>query len=165
MGYIDAGVKEGADLVLDGRSQNLQGYENGYFMGGSIFDRVTTDMSIYTDEIFGPVLSVVRAPDYGTAVQMVNDHEYGNGAAIFTRDGDSARHFTNSIQIGMVGVNVPIPVPMAFHSFGGWKRSLFGDHHMHGMEGIRFYTKMKTITSRWPGGIRAGADFSIPTMG
>ena len=165
MGYIDAGIKEGADLVLDGRSLNLQGYENGYFMGGSIFDRVTTDMSIYTDEIFGPVLSVVRAPDYGTAVKMVNDHEYGNGAAIFTRDGDSARHFTNSIQIGMVGVNVPIPVPMAFHSFGGWKRSLFGDHHMHGPEGIRFYTKMKTITSRWPGGIRAGADFSIPTMG
>lgn len=165
MGYIDAGIKEGAELVLDGRELNLQGYENGYFMGGSIFDRVTTDMSIYTDEIFGPVLAVVRAPDYDAAVKMVNDHEYGNGTAIFTRDGDAARHFANSIQIGMVGVNVPIPVPMAFHSFGGWKRSLFGDHHMHGPEGVRFYTKMKTVTSRWPGGIRAGADFSIPVMG
>ena len=165
MGYIETGVKEGADLVLDGRELSLQGYENGYFMGGSIFDRVTTDMSIYKDEIFGPVLSVVRAPDYDAAVKMVNDHEYGNGTAIFTRDGDAARHFANSIQIGMVGVNVPIPVPMAFHSFGGWKRSLFGDHHMHGPEGVRFYTKMKTVTSRWPGGIRAGADFSIPVMG
>jgi malonate-semialdehyde dehydrogenase (acetylating)/methylmalonate-semialdehyde dehydrogenase len=144
---------------------NLQGYENGYFMGGSIFDRVTTDMSIYKDEIFGPVLSVVRAPDYDSATRMINEHEYGNGTAIFTRDGDAARHFVNSIQIGMVGVNVPIPVPMAFHSFGGWKRSLFGDHHMHGPEGVRFYTKMKAVTSRWPGGIRTGADFSIPTMG
>ncbi len=165
MGYIDAGVREGADLVLDGRSLNLQGYENGYFMGGSIFDRVTTDMSIYNEEIFGPVLSVVRAPDYASAVKMCNDHEYGNGTAIFTRDGDAARHFTNSVQVGMVGVNVPIPVPMAFHSFGGWKRSLFGDHHMHGPEGVRFYTKMKAVTARWPGGIRAGAEFSIPVMG
>ncbi len=165
MGYIDAGVKEGAELALDGRQINLQGYENGYFMGGSIFDRVTPDMSIYKDEIFGPVLSVVRAEDYGTAVDLVNEHEYGNGTAIFTRDGDTARHFTNSINIGMVGVNVPIPVPMAFHSFGGWKRSLFGDHHMHGPEGVRFYTKMKAVTTRWPGGIREGADFNIPTMG
>ena len=164
MGYIDQGVKEGADLVVDGRDLTLQGYENGYFMGGSIFDRVTTDMSIYTDEIFGPVLSVVRAADYGTAVDMVNQHEYGNGTAIFTRDGDAARHFASAAQIGMVGINVPIPVPMAFHSFGGWKRSLFGDHHMHGMEGVRFYTKLKTMTSRWPTGIRSGADFSIPTM-
>jgi malonate-semialdehyde dehydrogenase (acetylating)/methylmalonate-semialdehyde dehydrogenase len=165
MSYIDAGVREGATLALDGRELNLQGYENGYFMGGSIFDRVTTDMSIYKDEIFGPVLSVVRAPDYDSATRMINEHEYGNGTAIFTRDGDAARHFVNSIQIGMVGVNVPIPVPMAFHSFGGWKRSLFGDHHMHGPEGVRFYTKMKAVTSRWPGGIRTGADFSIPTMG
>jgi len=165
MGLIDAGVKEGATLALDGRELNLQGYENGYFMGGSIFDRVTTDMSIYKEEIFGPVLSVVRAPDYAAAAKMVNDHEYGNGTAIFTRDGDAARHFASSINIGMVGVNVPIPVPMAFHSFGGWKRSLFGDHHMHGPEGVRFYTKMKTVTSRWPTGIRAGAEFTIPTLG
>ncbi|MFQ6017262.1 MAG: aldehyde dehydrogenase family protein, partial [Kiloniellaceae bacterium] len=164
MGYIDKGIEEGADLVLDGRDLKLQGYERGYFMGGSIFDRVTTDMSIYTDEIFGPVLSVVRAPNYGAAVDMVNRHEYGNGTAIFTRDGDSARHFASNINIGMVGVNVPIPVPMAFHSFGGWKRSLFGDHHMHGPEGVRFYTKLKTITSRWPTGIREGADYVIPTM-
>ena len=164
MGYIDQGVREGADLVLDGRDLRLQGYENGYFMGGSIFDNVTTEMEIYKNEIFGPVLSVVRAPDYGAALQMVNDHEYGNGTAIFTRDGDSARHFANATKIGMVGINVPIPVPMAFHSFGGWKRSLFGDHHMHGPEGVRFYTKLKTMTARWPTGIRAGADFSIPTM-
>jgi malonate-semialdehyde dehydrogenase (acetylating)/methylmalonate-semialdehyde dehydrogenase len=165
MGYIDKGVQEGAELVLDGRDLALQGYENGYFMGGSIFDRVTTDMSIYTDEIFGPVLAVVRAPDYGTAVGMVNDHEYGNGAAIFTRDGDAARDFASNIQIGMVGINVPIPVPVAYYSFGGWKRSLFGDHHMHGAEGLRFYTKLKTVTSRWPTGIRAGAEFVMPTLG
>ena len=165
MGYIDKGVQEGADLVLDGRGLKLQGYENGYFMGGSIFDQVTTDMSIYTDEIFGPVLAVVRAPDYGAAVAMVNDHEYGNGAAIFTRDGDAARDFASNIQIGMVGINVPIPVPVAYYSFGGWKRSLFGDHHMHGAEGVRFYTKLKTITSRWPAGIRSGAEFVMPTLG
>ena len=164
-GYIDTGVKEGADLVLDGRGVSLQGYEKGYFMGGSIFDKVTPEMEIYKNEIFGPVLSVVRAPDYESATKMVNDHEYGNGTAIFTRDGDTARHFSNSVQIGMVGINVPIPVPMAFHSFGGWKRSLFGDHHMHGPEGVRFYTKMKTITSRWPTGSRSGAEFSIPTLG
>ena len=165
MGYIDKGVEEGADLVLDGRDLTLQGYENGYFMGGSIFDKVTTDMTIYQEEIFGPVLSVVRAPDYGAAAQMVNDHPYGNGTAIFTRDGDAARHFASSIKIGMVGVNVPIPVPVAYHSFGGWKRSLFGDHHMHGPEGVRFYTKQKTITARWPTGIREGAEFTIPTLG
>ena len=165
MGYIDKGIQEGAELVLDGRDLTLQGYENGYFMGGSIFDRVTTEMSIYTDEIFGPVLAVVRAPDYGAAVAMVNDHEYGNGAAIFTRDGDAARDFASNIQIGMVGINVPIPVPVAYYSFGGWKRSLFGDHHMHGVEGVRFYTKLKTITSRWPTGIRAGAEFIMPTLG
>ncbi len=164
MGFIDQGVREGAELVVDGRGLNLQGYENGYFMGGSIFDRVTTEMEIYKKEIFGPVLSVVRAPDYGAALEMVNTHEFGNGTAIFTRDGDAARHFANNTKIGMVGINVPIPVPMAFHSFGGWKRSLFGDHHMHGPEGVRFYTKLKTMTSRWPTGIRSGADFSIPTM-
>ena len=164
-GYIDLGVEEGAELVVDGRGLTLQGYENGYFMGGSLFDRVTPEMTIYKDEIFGPVLSVVRAPDYDAAVHMVNAHEYGNGTAIFTRDGDAARHFASGIKIGMVGVNVPIPVPMAFHSFGGWKRSLFGDIHMHGPEGVRFYTKLKTITARWPTGIRAGAEFTIPTMG
>jgi malonate-semialdehyde dehydrogenase (acetylating)/methylmalonate-semialdehyde dehydrogenase len=164
-GYIDQGVKEGAKLVLDGRGLKLQGYENGYFMGGSIFDHVKPEMSIYTDEIFGPVLSVVRAPNYETAVDLINAHEYGNGTAIFTRDGDSARHFASTIKVGMVGINVPIPVPVAYHSFGGWKRSLFGDHHMHGMEGVRFYTKMKAITARWPTGIRAGADFVIPQLG
>ncbi len=165
MGYIDKGIEEGAELVLDGRDMKLQGYEKGYFMGGSIFDRVSTDMSIYTDEIFGPVLSVVRAPDYAAAVDMVNGHEYGNGTAIFTRDGDAARDFARNIKIGMVGINVPIPVPVAYHSFGGWKRSLFGDHHMHGAEGVRFYTKLKTITSRWPTGIRSGAEYVIPTLG
>ncbi|MSP89790.1 MAG: CoA-acylating methylmalonate-semialdehyde dehydrogenase [Alphaproteobacteria bacterium] len=163
-GYIDHGVKEGATLVVDGRGLKLQGYENGYFMGGSLFDRVTTDMKIYKEEIFGPVLAVVRAPDYKAAVKMVNEHEFGNGAAIFTRDGDAAREFCNGVKIGMVGVNVPIPVPLAFHSFGGWKRSLFGDQHMHGPEGVRFYTKLKTVTSRWPTGIRTGAEFVIPTM-
>ncbi|MGF1610329.1 MAG: CoA-acylating methylmalonate-semialdehyde dehydrogenase [Kiloniellales bacterium] len=165
MGYIHKGVEEGADLVVDGRELTLQGYENGYFMGGSIFDNVTRDMTIYKDEIFGPVLSVVRAPDYATAADLVNTHPYGNGTAIFTRDGDAARHFASSIKIGMVGVNVPIPVPVAYHSFGGWKRSLFGDHHMHGPEGVRFYTKLKTVTARWPTGIRAGAEFTIPTLG
>ncbi len=163
-GYVDLGVKEGAKLVVDGRGIKLQGYENGYFLGGCLFDNVTTDMRIYKEEIFGPVLSVVRAPDYESAVKMVNDHEYGNGTAIFTRDGDAAREFASKIKVGMVGVNVPIPVPMAFHSFGGWKRSLFGDQHMHGPEGVRFYTKLKTVTSRWPTGIRAGAEFVMPTM-
>ncbi len=164
-GYVDLGVKEGAKLVVDGRNIKLQGYENGYFLGGCLFDNVTTDMRIYKEEIFGPVLSVVRAPDYDSAVKMVNDHEFGNGTAIFTRDGDAAREFANKIKVGMVGVNVPIPVPMAFHSFGGWKRSLFGDQHMHGPEGVRFYTRLKTVTSRWPTGIRAGAEFVMPTMG
>jgi len=164
-GLIDTGVSEGAELVVDGRDFRMQGYEQGFFMGGSLFDRVTTDMEIYKQEIFGPVLSMVRAKSYDEAVDMVNGHEYGNGTAIFTRDGDAARQFANQINIGMVGINVPIPVPMAFHSFGGWKRSLFGDHHMHGPEGVRFYTKMKAVTARWPRGIRTGADFSIPTMG
>ncbi len=163
-GYIDAGVAEGAKLVVDGRGIKLQGYENGYFVGGTLFDNVTPDMKIYKEEIFGPVLSVVRAETYEQAATMINEHEYGNGTAIFTRDGDAAREFAHQIQVGMVGINVPIPVPMAFHSFGGWKSSLFGDHHMHGPEGIRFYTRLKTITSRWPTGIRAGADFVMPTM-
>jgi malonate-semialdehyde dehydrogenase (acetylating)/methylmalonate-semialdehyde dehydrogenase len=163
-GYVDLGVQEGAKLVVDGRAIKLQGYEKGFFLGGCLFDNVTTDMRIYKEEIFGPVLSVVRAPTYDAAVKMVNDHEYGNGTAIFTRDGDAAREFASKIKVGMVGVNVPIPVPMAFHSFGGWKRSLFGDQHMHGPEGVRFYTKLKTITSRWPTGIRAGAEFVMPTM-
>jgi malonate-semialdehyde dehydrogenase (acetylating)/methylmalonate-semialdehyde dehydrogenase len=162
--YVDSGVAEGAKLVVDGRGLKLQGYENGFFLGGCLFDRVTTSMKIYREEIFGPVLSVVRAPDYETAVKMVNDHEYGNGTAIFTRDGDAARDFAQRINVGMIGVNVPIPVPMAFHSFGGWKRSLFGDQHMHGPEGVRFYTKQKVVTSRWPTGIRAGADFIMPVM-
>jgi malonate-semialdehyde dehydrogenase (acetylating)/methylmalonate-semialdehyde dehydrogenase len=163
-GYIDTGVKEGAKLVVDGRGFKMQGYEKGYFLGGSIFDHVTTDMTIYKEEIFGPVLSFVRAKSYDEAADMINRHEFGNGTAIFTRDGDAAREFAQSIQVGMVGINVPIPVPMAFHSFGGWKASLFGDHHMHGPEGMRFYTRMKTITSRWPTGIRSGAEFVMPTM-
>ena len=162
--YIDQGVAEGAELVVDGRGLVLQGYENGFYTGGTLFDRVTPDMSIYRDEIFGPVLSVVRVDDHAAASKLVNEHEFGNGAAIFTRDGDAAREFARNVEIGMVGVNVPIPVPMAFHSFGGWKRSLLGDHHMHGPEGVRFYTKYKVVTGRWPTGIRAGASFIMPTM-
>ena len=154
LGYIDEGVEEGAELVVDGRGFSLQGYENGYFVGGTLFDRVTTDMTIYHEEIFGPVLSVVRAHDYDEAVAMINAHEYGNGTAIFTRDGDAARDFADDIEVGMVGVNVPIPVPVAYHSFGGWKRSLFGDHSIYGPEGVRFYTRLKTITTRWPDGIK-----------
>ena len=163
-GYIDTGVAEGATLRVDGRGLKLQGYEDGFFIGGSLFDHVTADMRIYKEEIFGPVLSVVRARDFDEAVELVNDHEFGNGAAIFTRDGDAARTFADRTRIGMIGINVPIPVPMAFHSFGGWKRSLFGDHHMHGPEGVRFYTRLKTVTARWPTGIRADAEFVIPTM-
>jgi malonate-semialdehyde dehydrogenase (acetylating) / methylmalonate-semialdehyde dehydrogenase len=163
-GYIDSGEAEGAKLVVDGRGFKMQGYEGGYFIGGTLFDHVTPDMKIYKEEIFGPVLAIARAPDYGTAARMINEHEFGNGTAIFTRDGDAAREFAHQIQVGMVGINVPIPVPMAFHSFGGWKASLFGDHHMHGPEGVRFYTKLKTITTRWPTGIRSGADFVMPTM-
>jgi len=162
--YIDLGESEGAKLLVDGRGFKMQGYEDGFFLGGTLFDHVTTKMRIYKEEIFGPVLSVVRAPDYGTAAQMIDDHEFGNGTAIFTRDGDAAREFAHQIQVGMVGINVPIPVPMAFHSFGGWKASLFGDQHMHGPEGVRFYTKLKTITSRWPTGIGKGSDFVMPTM-
>ena len=160
-GYVDLGVEEGAKLVVDGRDVVLQGYENGFFIGGCLFDHVTPEMRIYKEEIFGPVLSVVRAKDYESAVQLVDDHEYGNGAAIFTRDGDTARNFTNRVQIGMVGVNVPIPVPVAYHSFGGWKRSLFGAHSIHGTDGVHFYTKLKTVTGRWPSGIREGAVFNF----
>jgi malonate-semialdehyde dehydrogenase (acetylating) / methylmalonate-semialdehyde dehydrogenase len=162
--YVDAGVKEGAKLVVDGRGLKLQGYENGYFLGGCLFDNVSPDMRIYKEEIFGPVLAVVRAKTYEDALGLVNSHEFGNGTAIFTRDGDAARDFASRARIGMVGINVPIPVPLAFHSFGGWKRSLFGDHHVHGPEGVRFYTRLKTVTSRWPTGIRAGAEFVMPTM-
>ena len=160
--YVDAGVEQGAQLLVDGRGQSIAGREDGFFVGGCLFDKVTPEMSIYQEEIFGPVLAVVRVKNYEEALQLVNDHEFGNGAAIFTRDGDAARDFTNRAKIGMVGVNVPIPVPTAYHSFGGWKRSLFGDHHMHGPEGVRFFTRMKTITSRWPSGIRTGAEFTIP---
>jgi malonate-semialdehyde dehydrogenase (acetylating)/methylmalonate-semialdehyde dehydrogenase len=163
-GYIDAGEREGAKLVVDGRGLKLQGYEGGFFIGGSLFDGVTRDMTIWKEEIFGPVLSIARAKDYADAADLIASHEYANGTAIFTRDGDAAREFAHQVEVGMVGVNVPIPVPMAFHSFGGWKQSLFGDHHMHGPEGIRFYTRLKTITSRWPTGIRSGADFVMPTM-
>ncbi len=163
-GYVDLGVKEGAKLVVDGRNIKLQGYENGYYLGGCLFDHVKENMRIYKEEIFGPVLSVVRAKNFEEALSLVNDHEFGNGVAIFTRDGDTARNFSTKAKIGMVGVNIPIPVPMAFHSFGGWKRSLFGDQHMHGPEGVRFYTKLKTITSRWPSGIRSNPEFIMPTM-
>jgi malonate-semialdehyde dehydrogenase (acetylating)/methylmalonate-semialdehyde dehydrogenase len=162
--YIDKGVAEGAELVVDGRDFKMQGYEDGFFIGGSLFDRVTKDMIIWKEEIFGPVLAVARAKDYGEAAGLIAAHPFANGTAIFTRDGDAAREFAHQVEVGMVGINVPIPVPMAFHSFGGWKQSLFGDHHMHGPEGIRFYTRLKTITSRWPTGIRAGADFVMPTM-
>jgi malonate-semialdehyde dehydrogenase (acetylating) / methylmalonate-semialdehyde dehydrogenase len=163
-GYIDAGVAEGADLVVDGRDFRRQGYESGYFIGGTLFDNVDKSMKIYKEEIFGPVLAVCRAENFEEAAQLINDHELANGTAIFTKDGDAAREFAHRIQVGMVGINVPIPVPMAFHSFGGWKASLFGDHHMHGPEGVRFYTKLKAVTTRWPTGIRAGAEFVLPTM-
>ncbi len=164
-GYIDRGVEEGARLVVDGRGFRLQGYENGHFIGGTLFDRVTPQMTVYREEIFGPVLSLVRARDYEEALALVNDHPFGNGAAIFTRDGDAARDFRSRARIGMIGVNVPIPVPVAYHSFGGWKRSLFGDHHMHGPEGVRFYTRLKTVTERWPSGIRRGSDYVMPVLG
>jgi malonate-semialdehyde dehydrogenase (acetylating)/methylmalonate-semialdehyde dehydrogenase len=162
--YVNIGVKEGAKLVVDGSNLKLQGYEKGYYIGGCLFDHVKKDMRIYKEEIFGPVLSVVRVKDFGEALELVNDHEFGNGVAIFTRDGDVGRTFASKVQVGMVGINIPIPVPMAFHSFGGWKRSLFGDQHMHGPEGVRFYTKLKTVTSRWPSGLRSDPEFVMPTM-
>ena len=163
LNYIDIGVKEGAKLVIDGRNFKIQGYENGYFVGPTLFDNVNQNMKIYKEEIFGPVLSVVRADTYDHALGLVNDHAFGNGTSIYTSDGEISRHFTTNCQIGMVGVNVPIPVPMAFHSFGGWKNSLFGDHSMHGIEGLRFYTKLKTVTSRWPKSIKKGPEFKMPT--
>lgn len=162
LSLVNRGIEEGAKLTVDGRELKPQGYEGGFFMGGCLFDHVTTDMDIYKTEIFGPVLCVVRADDFETAAQMINDHEFGNGTSIFTRDGDAARTFANSIQVGMVGINVPIPVPVAYHSFAGWKRSIFGAHGTYGEEGVQFYTKRKTVTARWPTGIRAGADFVIP---
>ena len=163
-GYVDLGVKEGAKLVVDGRDIKLQGYENGYYIGGCLFDNVKKDMRIYKEEIFGPVLSVVRVKNFDEALQLINDHEFGNGTSIYTRDGDAGRTFANKIKVGMVGINIPIPVPVAYHSFGGWKRSLFGDQHMHGPEGVRFYTKLKTITSRWPSGVRSNPEFVMPVM-
>ena len=164
-GYVDLGVREGADLIVDGRDLKLQGYENGFFLGGCLFDNVTVDMRIYQEEIFGPVLAVVRAPDVASATRMINAHPYGNGVALFTNDGGTARDFTQAVQIGMVGINVPIPVPMSFHSFGGWKQSLFGDHHIYGMEGVRFYTRYKAVTQRWTGGAKKGPEFAMPTLG
>jgi malonate-semialdehyde dehydrogenase (acetylating)/methylmalonate-semialdehyde dehydrogenase len=162
--YVDTGIKEGAKLVVDGRGYKMQGNEKGFFMCGCLFDEVKPDMKIYKEEIFGPVLSVVRAKDYEEAVALPSSHEYGNGVAIFTRDGDAARDFVNRVQVGMVGVNFAIPVPLAYHTFGGWKRSGFGDLNQHGPDSVRFYTKTKTVTSRWPSGTKGGAEFSIPTM-
>ncbi|WP_310566576.1 CoA-acylating methylmalonate-semialdehyde dehydrogenase [Hydrogenophaga sp.] len=166
-GYIDAGVMQGADLLVDGRQfdarQTGEGCEGGFWMGGTLFDNVTTDMRIYKEEIFGPVLSCVRVADFGAAVQLINDHEFGNGTSCFTRDGHVAREFARRIQVGMVGINVPIPVPMAWHGFGGWKKSLFGDMHAYGEEGVRFYTKQKSIMQRWPESIGKGAEFVMPT--
>jgi malonate-semialdehyde dehydrogenase (acetylating)/methylmalonate-semialdehyde dehydrogenase len=161
--YIETGVREGAGLVVDGRGLRLQGYENGFFIGPSLFDRVTPEMTIWRDEIFGPVLSVIRAGDLLEATALVNAHPFGNGAAILTRDGGAARAFVDRVAAGMIGVNVPIPVPMAYMSFGGWKRSLFGDHHIHGLEGVRFYTRLKTVTARWPDR-PSGPEFVMPTM-
>ena len=169
--YIALGLEEGAELVVDGRNPKLTTdnreltTQNGFFLGATLFDHVKPTMRIYTEEIFGPVLGVVRVNNFETALQLINEHEFGNGTALFTRDGDTARDFARRVQAGMVGINVPIPVPMAFHSFGGWKRSLFGDHAVHGPEGVRFYTRLKTVTSRWPTGIRTGVDTTMPTLG
>jgi len=166
-GYIDSGEAQGAKVLVDGRAfkQDKQGYENGYFIGATLLDNVTEDMTCYKEEIFGPVVSIVRKNSYQDAVDLIHGHEYANGTAIFTRDGDVARRFSQDIEVGMVGINVPIPVPMAFHSFGGWKSSIFGDHHMHGMEGVRFYTRIKTTTTRWPSGQSQAPEFVMPTLG
>ena len=161
--YIEDGINEGAKLILDGRNLKIQGYENGHFVGPTIFDHVKDKMKIYKEEIFGPVLSVIRVKNYEQALKLVNEHQFGNGSSIYTSDGEVSRHFTTNCKIGMVGINVPIPVPMAFHSFGGWKNSLFGDYAMHGKEGINFFTKLKTITSRWPKSIQSGPEFKMPT--
>ena len=163
-GYVDLGIKEGAKLVVDGRNIKLQGYEKGFYIGGCLFDNVDKKMRIYKEEIFGPVLSVVRVKDFRSAVDLVNAHELGNGTSIYTRDGDVGRTFASKIKVGMVGINIPIPVPVAYHSFGGWKKSLFGDQHMHGTEGVRFYTKLKTITSKWPSGLASDPDFIMPIL-
>jgi len=162
-GYIASGVEEGATLVVDGRGLKVPGLEGGFFTGGSLFDHVTPSMRIYREEIFGPVLSCVRVPDFATAIQLVNDHEFGNGVSIYTSDGGIAREFSRRVQVGMVGVNVPIPVPMAWHGFGGWKKSLFGDMHAYGEEGVRFYTKQKSVMQRWPESIAKGPEFNFPT--
>ena len=163
-GYVDAGVAEGAKLVVDGRALKVAGHEEGYFLGACLFDGVKPGMKIYLEEIFGPVLGVVRVQSLQEAMKLIDDHEYGNGTCIFTRDGEAARYFTDHIQVGMVGVNVPLPVPVAYHSFGGWKRSLFGDLHAYGPDAVRFYTKRKTITQRWPSaGLRESTVFSFPT--
>lgn len=164
LGLIDRGESEGAEVVVDGRGLVISGHENGFWVGGTLLDKVTADMSVYKQEIFGPVLSILRAESYAEATDLINAHEYGNGTAIFTRDGDAARDFAANIQVGMVGVNVPIPVPVAYHSFGGWKRSIFGAHGIYGPESIHFYTKLKTVTTRWPTGIRSGAEFNFPSM-
>jgi malonate-semialdehyde dehydrogenase (acetylating)/methylmalonate-semialdehyde dehydrogenase len=164
-GYIELGVKEGAKLFVDPHTQETLPKGKGFFIAPCLFDNVTADMRIYREEIFGPVLGVLRVSRFQEALDLVNDHEFGNGVCIFTRDGDTARAFANQVKVGMVGINVPIPVPMAFHSFGGWKRSLFGDHNVHGMEGVRFYTHVKTVTARWPTGIRAGVSTVMPTHG
>lgn len=161
---VQSGVDQGADLVVDGRDFNLQGYEDGFFVGPHLFDRVTPDMDIYKTEIFGPVLSTVRAATYEDAIKLALDHEYGNGTAIYTRDGDTARDFANRINIGMVGINVPIPVPLAYHTFGGWKKSGFGDLNQHGPDAFRFYTRTKTVTARWPSGIKEGGEFNFKAM-
>jgi malonate-semialdehyde dehydrogenase (acetylating) / methylmalonate-semialdehyde dehydrogenase len=165
LSYIEMGVKEGAELAVDGRGFRLQGYENGFFLGPSLFDRVRPDMKTYRDEIFGPVLQIARAKDFDEAISLPTKHQYGNGVAIFTRDGDAAREFASRVKVGMVGVNIPIPVPLAYHTFGGWKRSAFGDTNQHGPEGVRFFTRVKTVTQRWPkGGVRENPSFVIPTM-
>jgi malonate-semialdehyde dehydrogenase (acetylating) / methylmalonate-semialdehyde dehydrogenase len=161
---VDRGVAQGATLVVDGRGLAMQGYENGFYMGACLFDHVKPSMDIYKTEIFGPVLSVVRAQSFEEALSLASDHEYGNGTAIFTRDGDAARDFASRVQVGMVGINVPIPTPLAYYSFGGWKRSMFGDLNQHGPDSIRFWTRTKTVTARWPSGIKAGAEFSIPVI-
>ena len=161
-GYIEEGVRAGAKLLVDGRGLKVEGHENGFFLGGTLFDNVTPEMKVYQEEIFGPVLCVVRVPDLKSAVELINAHEYGNGVSLFTSDGNTAREFSRRIEVGMVGVNVPIPVPMAWHSFGGWKRSLFGDTHIYGEEGVRFYTRYKSIMQRWPQSIDKGAEFTMP---
>jgi malonate-semialdehyde dehydrogenase (acetylating)/methylmalonate-semialdehyde dehydrogenase len=163
-GYVALGSKEGAELIVDGREGKLPSGE-GFFLGATLFDHVKPEMKIYKEEIFGPVLGIVRVNNFESALQLINDHEFGNGTSIFTRDGDTARDFASRVQAGMVGINIPIPVPMAFHSFGGWKRSLFGDHSIYGPEGVRFYTRLKTVTARWPTGIRVGVDTTMPTLG